>query len=71
VTKEVFLKQLGQHIAKKRLEAGYTQNAFALQCGMDRQNMSRLENGKINPTVYALFPIAKELGITVRDLLDF
>jgi len=71
VTDDEYLVQLGQHIARKRQEAGFNQSQFALRCDMDRQNMSRLEKGKKNLQVITLRRLAKELGIEVKELLDF
>lgn len=66
-----FLQKLGAAIAKKRTEAGMNQAQFALRCDMDRQNMSRIEKGKTNPTILTLKMIADELKIPLKDLLEF
>jgi putative transcriptional regulator len=71
MTKETYLKKLGKHITKLREEAGLSQSEFALMCDKDRQNINRLEKGKVNPTAYFLSEIAAELGVPVKKLLDF
>lgn len=71
MTKEAYLKNLGKHIARLREEAGYSQAEFALKCDRDKQAINRIEKGRINPTAYALYQIAKELNIPVKKILDF
>ena len=66
-----YLIALGKNIAKKRREAGIIQAQLALRCEMERQNLSRIETGKTNPTILTLRLISVELGLRVSDLLDF
>lgn len=37
----------------------------------DRQSIEKLENGKVNPTLYTLLEVANALGISVSKLVDF
>jgi putative transcriptional regulator len=71
MTKEIFLKKLGKNVARLREEAGLSQAELALRCDKDRQNLNRLEKGRINPSVFFLLQLAEELKIPVKDLLDF
>lgn len=66
-----FLLKLGENITKKRKEAGLSQNALALRCDMDRQNMHKIEKGMINISMITLHKIALALNIPAKDLLDF
>lgn len=71
MTKEVFLKKLGKHIKTLREAAGFSQTELALRCDKDRQNINRLEKGKMNPTAFYLSQVANELDVPVKKLLDF
>jgi transcriptional regulator with XRE-family HTH domain len=71
VTDAEYLGKLGAQIAKKRSEAGYNQSQFALKCDMDRQNMHRIEHGTENVKILTLRKFARELDISITDLLDF
>ena len=33
--------------------------------------MEKLENGKVNPTLYSLLEISKALGVSLKGLVDF
>jgi transcriptional regulator with XRE-family HTH domain len=59
------------NIARIREEDGLSQTELALRCDKDRQNISRLEKGSLNPFAYFLHEIAKELKVPVKNLLDF
>lgn len=70
-SKEAFQKKLGKHIAHLREQAGLTQEQLALRCDKDKQNLNRLEKGRINPSAFYLAEVAAGLGLPLRDLLDF
>ena len=70
--KEIFKKRLGKKIASLRHKKGLTQSELAAFCGgRDKQSISRLENGRVNPEVYTLVEIAEVFEITLSQLLDF
>lgn len=71
MTKEALLKKLGNNISRLREEANLTQTELANRCDKDRQNLNRLEKGRINPSVFYLSEIAAELKIPLKELLDF
>lgn len=60
---------IGQLIRKQRTEHKITQESLALQCGIDRSYMGRIERGEVNLTVEKLYEIASVLGISVKELL--
>jgi len=66
-----FIQKLGQQVIKLREQKGWTQSELARNCFKDRQSIERLENGKINPSVFYLFEIASGMGISLKELLDF
>ena len=53
------------------LSIDFTQSDLARACFKDRQSVERLENGKINPSIFYLKEIADALEITVNQLLNF
>jgi len=70
VTKEKLKKLIGQRIVELRTKKGWSQADLARECGKDRQAIEKLENGKVNPTLYSLIEIAKALGVTLSNLVD-
>ena len=70
-TKETFKKKLGKHITEMRERAGLSQEDLAFKCDKDKQNLNRLEKGRINPSAFYLAEIAAGLGMPLKDLFDF
>ena len=62
--------RLGKCVRDLRVGAGMTQVEFAERCGFYQTYMSRIENGRANPTLNALEVIANALGLTMFDLFD-
>jgi transcriptional regulator with XRE-family HTH domain len=71
VNKEQLKKKVGQRIVELRSQKGWSQSDLARACNKDRQAIEKLENGKVNPTIYSLFEISKALGISLNKLVDF
>jgi len=63
-------KQLGACIRDLRLQTGLSQVEFGERCGFYQTYLSRIENGRANPTLNAVEVIANTLGLTVFELLD-
>lgn len=53
-----------------RNQQGLSQAEFARLLGMEKQNISRLENGRANPTAYTLKKIAEALDLPLPAILD-
>ena len=62
-------KVIGCSIRNKRKEKNITQESLALQCGIDRSYMGRIERGEVNLTVEKIYEIAFVLKISAKDLL--
>lgn len=60
---------LGTKIRSMRKLKKYSQDGFALQCGLDRSYMGRIERGEVNITVEKLYRIAAELDCEAWELL--
>lgn len=61
---------IGKFIAKLRKEKRLTQKELADHLGVNYRSVSRWENGYCMPDLSLLQDLAKELGITVQELLD-
>jgi len=61
--------RLGQKIRKLRKEKGWSQEAFADKCGIQRAHMSLIERGKQNLTLATLENICRNLGVTMSEAL--
>jgi putative transcriptional regulator len=70
MTKDLLLKKLGRHIAALREEKSISQAELARSSDKDPQSLNRLEKGRINPSIFYLYEIAKELGVSLKDLVD-
>ncbi|AZP30490.1 MULTISPECIES: helix-turn-helix domain-containing protein [Acinetobacter] len=60
---------IGQLIRTRRTQQKITQESLALQCGIDRSYMGRIERGEVNLTVEKLYEISNALEISAKDLL--
>jgi transcriptional regulator with XRE-family HTH domain len=64
------LVDLGRAIRDSRLGQGLSQEALAVDAGLDRSYMGGIERGEHNLTIINLVKISKALGITPAKLLD-
>ncbi len=69
MTKDELKKKIGQRIIELRTQKGWTQSDLARACGKDRQAMEKLENGKVNPTLFSLLEISEALGVSLSQLI--
>ena len=68
--KQELLKYLGANIKRIREDKGMTQQELASLCNFEKSNMSRLEAGNTNPTIYTLYKIALALKVELTELLS-
>ena len=61
--------RVGPNVRRLRVALGLSQEAFAVDAGLDRTYISRIERGLENPSVMALEKIARALGVDIVDLL--
>lgn len=54
-----------------RQEQGWTQVEFSERCGFYQTYLSRIENGKANPSLNAIEVIANGLGMDVFEFFDY
>ncbi|MBI3615784.1 MAG: helix-turn-helix transcriptional regulator [Candidatus Omnitrophica bacterium] len=58
-----FLRRLGALVKEARIESGLSQRQLALRIGMRQPDISRIEEGKQNITLFTLARLCKVLGI--------
>ena len=63
--------KIGKHIQKVRDLKGISQQDLAAKCNFEKSNMSRLEAGRVNPTLSTLEKVANALDITLAELFTF
>lgn len=69
--KEELQKKIGKRIVELRTQNGWTQSDLARACNKDRQAIEKLENGKVNPTLYSLLEVAKALEVSLKEMINF
>ena len=62
------LVALGTRIRQIRLEQGFSQEAFAIEAGLDRAYFGGVERGERNVAALNLIAIATALGVEVGEL---
>lgn len=67
--KQTVEQRLGNAIRERREKLGFSQEAFAEECGLHRTYISQLERGLKSPTVRTLALIAEKLGLPPDELL--
>jgi transcriptional regulator with XRE-family HTH domain len=63
-------QQFGALVRSLRLQRGLNQTDLAVTCGFYQTYLSRIEQGKANPTLNAIEVIANALGLTVFELFE-
>ena len=68
--KSEILKIIGQNIKKIRQEKGLTQVDLVgkIEAKIDTTNISRIEKGRTNATIYTLFRISQALEVQLSDI---
>ncbi len=61
---------LAHRVKTLRLELGMSQEAMALEAGIDRTYASQIERGVSNPSLRVICAVAEILGVEPADLLS-
>lgn len=67
--KEELKGQIGKRIVELRAKKGWSQSDLARASNKDRQAIEKLENGRVNPTIFSLYEISKVLDVSLSELL--
>ncbi len=65
--KEEFLKELGNHIKLIRIEKNISGAELSRLLFMEKPNITRLEKGRVNPSIYLIKQICDVLEISMDD----
>ena len=65
------LIKFGEHLRFVREKLNLSQDEVASKCDITKGNLSNIENGKKDFNFTTLLEIAKGLGVSAKDLLDF
>ncbi|MDY3547427.1 helix-turn-helix transcriptional regulator [Riemerella anatipestifer] len=70
--KTEILKKIGKKVKEMRESKGLSQVELVgkMQGEIDPTNISRIESGRTNPTIYTLYRIVEALEIKISDLVD-
>lgn len=71
LSKEEICKHVGSRIRELRLDKGLTIEKLALESGIDYTQISRIELGKINTSIYQIYNITNTLKVPMRDIFIF
>jgi len=61
--------EMGRRIAARRIERGFSQAAVSRRTGINSSYLSRIETGKVHPTVRTALRVAEALGLSLEDLV--
>jgi len=61
----------GKVLKDLRLEAGYSQEKLALECGLDRTFVSMLERGKRQPSLTTIFTLCEKLNYSPSQMMKY
>jgi transcriptional regulator with XRE-family HTH domain len=67
---EIYLRKLGERIVEIRKEKGITQLELSDRLETKNTQIRRIERGTVNSTINMLRKIAKELSISVSELVN-
>lgn len=65
-----FLLKFGARLAKLRSSQGYSQDRLALEAGLARGTLSKIEAGKVDPKLTTLAKISETLDMPLKKILD-
>ncbi|AWC92310.1 helix-turn-helix transcriptional regulator [Morganella morganii] len=69
-TKNHVSASVGRKIRETRKSVGISANALAPNLGLSQQQISRYENGRTSMTIDTVVMIARQLDVSVNDLLS-
>lgn len=69
--KKEILKLLGKNLRNLREERGYTQEELANELDLEISQISRIERGVINTSIYTVVRIATFLKADYKSLFNF
>lgn len=68
---EIEIKTFGKRLKELRKKKGLTQLDIEVKCGLDRTDVSRIENGLKNIEFFTIVKIADALDIKLSELFVY
>ncbi len=66
--KSEILKLFGKNLRNIRVSKGFTQEQLANELGLEISQISRIERGVINTSIYTLYQISTLMKIDINEL---
>ena len=70
MTRNELQNKIGNRIIEVRTQKGWSQSDLARACDKDRQSIEKIENGKVNPTIFTLYEISEALSVKLTELVE-
>lgn len=68
--KSEFAQTLGKRVREVRKYLGFTLEKLALETEMELKQLSRIEYGKINTTVFQIYRLCYSLNVNLGELFE-
>lgn len=68
---ESFKLKLGKRVKELRESKGLTQPELGALINKDYQAVGRIEAGRVNPSAFIIYQIAKALKVSANDIFNF
>jgi len=65
---DLILKEFGLRLRQLGKHKGYSQEGFALECGLDRSYVGAVERGERNLSLRNIRRMARQLDITLSEM---
>jgi transcriptional regulator with XRE-family HTH domain len=66
LTDDAILRELGERLTGARLERNLTQEALAVQAGVSKRTVERLESGRVGTQLSGFVRVCRALGLVER-----
>lgn len=70
IDKSEVLKNFGKRFKKQRVAKGYTQEKLAFELGIEISQISRIERGVINTSVFLIYRVSEILDIPPSEFFS-
>ncbi len=71
MTKNELKTAIGKRVVELRTQKGWNQSDLARACNKDRQAIEKIENGKVNPTIYSLYEVCSGLQFSLEEMFKY
>lgn len=68
--KDALIVMVGKKVREIRLSKGLTIERVAFDAGIEYKQLSRIELGKVNTSIYQIYIISKSLNVEMVDIVD-